>query len=176
MNTALATTATESPLGVPGPDGHGAHRLPSAALRYENATTLVFAAIAVPLLAAATLLIPDPTWRLWVQVALGVLTIGGLAVDIPLFNRWEVRNMSYTVTPDVVFIRRGLLIRRTTTLATAQILNVEIVQGPILRAFDLVKVRFTCITEAEGITGITPAAAREIRDIILRSQNGDRDV
>lgn len=157
---------------IPGPQSHGTHRLAPAALRYQNTSDIILAAVGTPLLAAATLLIPDLTWRLWILIGLGFFTVVGLVIDIPFVNRWEVRNTSYTVTPEVVFIRRGLLVRRTTTLSTAQILNVEIVQGPLLRAFDLVKVRFTCIADVEGITGVTEDAAREIRDTILASQNG----
>ena len=162
---------------LPGPDGHGEHRLAPAALRYENVSDLLVALIGAPLLAAAAMLIPDAGWRTGALIAIGAFTLLGLAVDLPFVNRWTVRNTSYTVTPEVVFIRRGLLVRRTITLATVQILNVEIVQGPLLRAFDLVKVRFTCIADVEGITGITAEAAREIRDTVLASQSarGDDD-
>lgn len=171
MTTERTTDADTARLRVPGPQGHGKHRLDPAALKYHTAVDLILAVVGTPLLAAATLLIPDHTWRTGALIAIVALSVIGLLVDIPFVNRWEVRNTSYTVTPDVVFIRRGLLIRRTTTISTAQILNVEVVQGPLLRAFGLVKVRFTCISEVEGITGITESAAAEIRDIILRSQN-----
>lgn len=170
MTTERTTDAVRHP--VPGPQSHGEHRLAPATLRYRNTTDVIVAVVGTPILAAATLLIPDLTWRVWVLAGIGVLTLVGLLVDIPFVNRWEVRNTSYTVTPEVVFIRRGLLIRRTTTISTAQILNVEIVQGPLLRAFDLVKVRFTCIADVEGLSGLTADAAAEIRDTILGSQNG----
>lgn len=176
MTTERMTDAETAEQRIPGPSGHGRHRLDPAALKYHTAADLILAVIGTPILAAATLLIPDLAWRAWALIAIAVLTAVGLLVDIPFVNRWEVRNTSYTVTPEVVFIRRGLLIRRTTTISTAQILNVEIVQGPLLRAFGIVKVRFTCISETEGITGITEAAAEEIRDTILRAQNeGGRD-
>ncbi len=82
----------------------------------------------------------------------------------------EVANTSYTVTPDYVYIARGWLWRRSTVIATAQILNVEIVQGPLLRAFDAVSVRFTCISEVEGLGPLERDAAERIRATVLRAQ------
>lgn len=150
--------------------GRGTHGLAPAALKYENIRTLILAAILTPLAVAACFQIPSPGWRIAAFVALGVLTLATFAIDIPFVNRWEFQNTTYTVTRDTVFIRRGLLLRRTTTISTAQILNVEIAQGPLLRAFGLVKVKFACIADVESLTGLTPQAAETIRDTVLDSQ------
>lgn len=152
--------------------GRGTHRLAPAALRYENIRTVILALVLTPLVAVACLQIPDSGWRIAALIAVGVLTLATFVVDIPFVNRWEYENTTYAVTRDTVFIRRGLLLRRTTTLSTAQILNVEIAQGPLLRAFGLVRVKFACIADVESLTGLSPEAAAEIRDIILDSQNG----
>ena len=55
-------------------------------------------------------------------------------------------------------------------IATPQVLNVEIVQGPLLRAFDVVSVRFTCITDIERLGPLRREAAEEARMTVLRSQ------
>ena len=65
--------------------------------------------------------------------------------------------------------------QRTTTLSTAQILTVEVAQGPLLRAFKLVRVRFVCIADVEALTGLSAEAAEVIRETILQSQNGHDD-
>lgn len=175
MTTTDADAGTAANDAVPHVLDRGAHGLAPGALRYENTKTLILAAVLTPLAVAACFLIPDTTWRFWALVAIGVLTAATVFVDIPFVNRWEIQNTTYTVNSDVVFIRRGLLMQRTTTLSTAQILTVEVAQGPLLRAFKLVRVRFVCIADVEALTGLSAEAAEVIRETILQSQNGHDD-
>lgn len=155
------------------PPAHGTRGdsvLAPRALTYLNVREGATTILVTTALAVAIAFLPDPGWRTALWVVVGFLAVVSLLIELPWLNRKQVENTSYTVTPDYVYITRGWLWRRTTVIATAQILNVEVVQGPLLRAFDAVSVRFTCISEVEGLGPLEPLAAERIRATVLRAQ------
>lgn len=162
--------------GAPPVAGHpGAERLPRRALSYLNARDGLGTVILAALLAGAAAFITDPALRTTAWIGVLVLTIAGVLVELPWLNRIQTRATSYTVTTRYIYIVRGRLRRHSVMIATPQVLNVEIVQGPLLRAFGLVSVRFTCITEFERLGPLTPEAAERARAQVLASQTGERD-
>ena len=150
----------------------GESRLPPTALRYLNLVDVIStSATALVVIAAAIAFLP-PEWRVAAVIAIIVASLVGVGVELPLLNRLRVRHTSYTVTSEIVYLARGVLIRRIVTLPAAHVLNVEIVQGPILRRCDLVTIRFVTITAIEPLGPLTPDAARVIRASILGSTIG----
>ncbi|WP_158270348.1 PH domain-containing protein [Mycetocola zhujimingii] len=141
--------------------------LPAQALKYLNLVDCLAISITAAGLGAIAWLVAEPPVReiVLVIIALGLAT--GLTFEIRMLNRIVVRKTSYTVTRDEVYIARGLLFRKYVSIPAPQVLNVEIAEGPLLRKFGLVKIRFTCITDVEALGPITPAAAESIRSTVL---------
>ncbi len=154
----------------------GEHSLAPGALRYRTILGAV-AILAVGAIATALtlLLVHEPGWRLGVLIAVAVFVVLSAVTDLLVLNRIEVRSTSYTATPDFVYVARGRWFRRTTVVATTQILNVEIAQGPLLRSLGLVKVTLTRIADEEAISPLTPAAASELQSVVLGAQRDDAD-
>ncbi|MFV0373287.1 PH domain-containing protein [Microbacterium sp.] len=155
----------------------GDRRLAPAAHGYLAATGLLGTLFGGGVALAAILLwVHDPWWRPALLIALGTLVVGGVVLDLVILNPLEIAYTSYTVTADFVYIRRGRFFRRSLVISTAQILNVEIVEGPLLRAFGVVKVSFTCLTEEKSISPVRSQEAERIRALVLDSQTDARDV
>jgi membrane protein YdbS with pleckstrin-like domain len=70
-------------------------------------------------------------------------------------------------------VASGRLIRKTITVATDRILNVETAQGPILASMDLVLVRLVSAMEVDSLGPVTRDEADEIRRVVLDSQHSD---
>lgn len=143
------------------------NRLPSSALRYVNLRSMVeIAVLAVGVTAAVVLFVP-PAWRLAAWIVLAISVMVGAAVDVPIINRLQVRSTSFEVTHDAVYIRRGILLRRDTIISTAQLLNVTVVDGPLLRRYGLVKVAFATIAHVEPLGPLTADHAEQLRSLAL---------
>lgn len=86
-------------------------------------------------------------WRVWVQQR--------------LWRAW-----GYAETPDELFVRRGLLVRRTVVVPYGRMQTVDLAQGPLERRFGLARVRL--VTASMGATaqieGLPLDAARELVD------------
>lgn len=168
---APVASPSPSPLDLPPQHGtRGDRSLAPRALAYLNireglSTLLISVALGVGIA-----FLPDAMWRGILWGVLAALAVISLAIELPWLNRKEVENTSYTVTPAYVYLTVGWLWRRSTVISTAQILNVEIVQGPLLRAFDAVSVRFTCISEVEALGPLERDAAEHVRATVLRAQ------
>jgi uncharacterized protein len=159
---------TERPADAP------ADRLPPRAFRYLAVRSLIEVAVGSLVLAAAAAWIPDPAFRSAVLIAIGALALAAVVVEIPLLDRRRVATTRYAVSAELVRVRHGLLIRREVSIATPQILNVEIVDGPLLRAFGLASVRLTTIGGAERLGPLEPDAAGRVRDAVLGAVDGVR--
>lgn len=167
---AAQPTAGTHPSGPPAHGAPGRDALAPNALAYLNLRDAVVTIAVGVGLAVGIAFVPDDTVRVALWVVLTVLMASSLLIELPWLNRMQVRHTSYTVTAEYVYVTRGWLWRRTVVIATPQVLNVEIVQGPLLRAFDVVSVRFTCITDIERLGPLRREAAEAARMTVLRSQ------
>lgn len=159
-----ATPRLPPPAGSPGAD-----RLAARAGTYLNLRDATVTLVVGALVAGVAVVIPDPALRVVVWAGTALLVLVSLLVELPWLNRVRVRTTSYTVTPDFIYVVRGRLWRRSVLIATPQVLNVEIVQGPLLRSFGLVAMRFTCITETEWLGPLDPDSADRARATVLHS-------
>lgn len=168
MNPADASLA---PGGAPPEHGApGEESLAPCALTYLNVREGTLTVVVALVLCVTTILVFETTWRAPACGLIASLSVLAMAVELPWLNRREVRNTTYTVTRDFVYVTHGWLWRRSTVIATAQILNVEIAQGPLLRAFDAVSVRFTCIADVQRLGPLKKDAAERIRLTVLQGQ------
>ena len=143
--------------------------LPPVALRYLTARSGIELVTAVLAGVAALVAFLPRAWLAPALILLAVAAILGFGVDFGLVNQMRVTYTTYSVSADVVLIGRGRVFRRTTFIPTAQILNVECTQGPLLRAFGLMNVRFVCITDVERLGPLSAQDAEEIRRFVLAS-------
>lgn len=107
----------------------------------------------------------------WATVAWSLLLVGTALtalVEIPYFDKLKVRFTTFSANSERVVVRRGRWLRKVTTIPSRQILSVEVVEGPLLRRFALVNVRFTCISEIERLGPLEPAVARDLVEIVAK--------
>lgn len=151
----------------------GTAKLPPRALGYLNARAVLELVAGALAIALTVSWIFDGDLRVVLLPVLGVLTVVSLCVELPVLNRLRLRYTSYSVEPGYVYITRGAIIRSSVLIPTRNILNVETVEGPLLRRFGFVKVRFRCITDTESLGPLDPAAVVDIRRAI--AYLGERD-
>lgn len=156
---------------LPPVTGAGADRLARRSVRYWNIRTILIAAMTIAVALAADALVDlGPLAGVpWAVASLAV--VAGL-VDTTVLNRLRFANSSYTATESYVYIANGRIVRKSVTIATPHILNVVVLQGPVLRAMGLAGVRFTNLVESDVLGPVTPEEAERIRSVVLRSVHG----
>lgn len=152
--------------------GPYAATLPQSAHQYLNIRSAFEVILGGGVLAAGVLLLAPDGWKWPLLALLAVLTIVGLVVEIPLINRVIMRHTTYQVDDDAVRIRRGFLISRDIVISTAQILNVTIIEGPLLRHHGLVTVRFLSIDHVEPLGPLDHEEALRLRSRALATYLG----
>ncbi|MFD2793541.1 PH domain-containing protein [Promicromonospora vindobonensis] len=152
---------------LPAAGDPGAERLADAAVRYWNLRSLIGGVFFLAACAGALLIFRAEWMFFWGPWVVAPVVVLGVLIDVLMANRVQFRNYSFTVTPEFVYVARGRLFRRSATIPTAQILNVETVQGPLLASMGLVTVRFTCLLEVDGVGPLTPDRAEHIRRAVL---------
>lgn len=149
-----------------------AESLPRNAYRYLNIHDAIQSVIVAAVAGALVLwLVPEP-WKTWLLIALPILVVLSLVIEMPFINRLVVKNTSYEVSPTEVCIRKGVLLTRDTVISAAQILNVSVVEGPLLRNLGLAKVQFTSISHVEPLGPVTLDDAHAIRNALLGAYAG----
>lgn len=145
----------------------GTERLADSTIRYWNIRSMNGGGLFLAA-CAGVLLIFRAEWMLfwgpWVVAPVVVLSV---VLDVLVLNRVQFRSYSFTVTPEFVYVAQGRLFRRSATIPTAQILNVETVQGPLSASMGLVTVRFTCLLAVDGVGPLLPDRAERIRRAVL---------
>lgn len=160
---------------LPAAGDPGAERLADSAMRYWNIRSTVGAALLLAAGLAAVLIFRAEWMFFWGPWVLAPIVVLGTALDVLVINRVQFQNYSFTVTSEFVYVARGRLFRRSATIPTSQILNVETVQGPLLAAMGLVAVRFTCLLDVDGIGPVLPDSAEQIRRAVL-AQRADNEM
>jgi membrane protein YdbS with pleckstrin-like domain len=124
---------------------------------------IVTAALGLAVAVAAGLLVVAGA-----STAAAVAGVGGAALVIAigivliwLLPRHDHRHFRYEVTDLGLYVSRGWLWRRWQVVPHARIETVDIISGPLLRAFGLVAVQVATAAAGggTGIPGLTPDAA-----------------
>lgn len=170
VDAAQPRTHELPPVGSPGAE----HR-PASALRLSHITAAIGHTI-LAVIAVGVLLVFRTELVSWIVLAGALpLLVILLVLDLTIFNRWEQRWYTYTVTADFVYITSGRFLRSTMTMPTPHILAVETQQGPIQRRLDLMTVQFTTITGQQELGPIAPSDAQRIRDRVTRALQEHED-
>ena len=140
-----------------------ASTLPPVALQYLMIRSTFEVLMTGVLSCGLALWLAPSGWKLPTLVVMTILIIAGLIIDVPIVSRLTMRHTSYHVDADAVRINRGFLLSKDTVLSTAQILNISIIEGPLLRRFGLAKVRFTTLNHVEPLGPVERGVAVEIR-------------
>lgn len=146
--------------------------LPPAALSYENLRTLVTAVPVAAALAAAGILIGAEVVTvatLWVLLPLCVI---GTALDLAVINRLQYRAYRFSVVRGAVEIQHGIVLRSRTTVSAVQVLSVDLVQGPLLRAKGLTVVALRTVGGSVKLGPVCPATADRVRSQVLKALDG----
>ncbi|MEW6073419.1 MAG: PH domain-containing protein [Planctomycetota bacterium] len=108
--------------------------------------------------------------------ALAVIAgLGWLAYSYPAIDH---RRRSYTVRPAGIEIRKGVLWRSVVNVARSRVQHTDVVQGPLLRRFDLATlVIHTAGTENASIElpGLAYETALAMRDFLVREDETSSD-
>lgn len=102
-----------------------------------------------------------------------VLAWGALVLFWPGVRHRYTR---YTVSPDGIEIRRGVLWRSVITVPRNRVQHTDVSRGPLERGFGIATlVIHTAGTEqaAVGLSGLPEAAAFAIRDFLIEGGEGD---
>lgn len=140
-----------------------ASTLPQVALRYLMIRSTIEVLLTGVLSCGLALWLVPSGWKLPALLVMAILIIAGLIVDVPIVSRLTMRHTSYHVDTDAVRIKQGFLLSKDTVLSTAQILNISIIEGPLLRRFGLAKVRFTTLNHVEPLGPVEHDVALDIR-------------
>jgi membrane protein YdbS with pleckstrin-like domain len=136
-------------------------RLPANALRaWRIESALGGSALAVGL---AVLLLFLPVSSPALALMLFSLLAASLLVETAFLTPRRFDRYSYSVRPEYVAIRRGVVIRVSTTLPTDKILYVQVSRGPVLKALGLANVNFGTIGEPIKVGPITLARAERLQ-------------
>ena len=147
-------------------------RFAASSVRYWNLYSLA-TGVATILVVVLIGVVLDRDWvypLVWLVSGISALFV---LFDALILNKRKYRFSSYEVTPDHVYVATGRLIRKTITVATGRILNVETAQGPILASMDLVLVRLVSAMEVDSLGPVTRDEADEIRRVVLDSQHSE---
>lgn len=79
----------------------------------------------------------------------------------------------YGAVTESVTIAQGFFFRRSRHIPTARILNVDIVQGPIERLWDLVTVRFSTVAGVLRLGPVPSEEAARLRNIVIGVDHHD---
>jgi membrane protein YdbS with pleckstrin-like domain len=161
-------TGTDASGRIPPFQSSGGERLPGEARGYLNLRTILDVIVISGALGAASFILLPLEMRA-IALASELLFFGILTVyEFQVINRLRMQYTTYSVDASQVQVARGKVFRRVVTISTAQILNIEIRQGPLLRHFGLVKVKFICIADVETLGPVSVTAAEAMRHTILR--------
>lgn len=107
-----------------------------------------------------------PAWVAWSVPALAVVGLIINAVIIP----FQVRNRRYALREDDVAVARGVVWHRVEVIPYGRIQYVDVVAGPLLRAFGLCTLQVhTASPDAHPeIAGLTAQQGAELRDELAR--------
>ncbi|MDQ1245640.1 MAG: uncharacterized protein QG597_7 [Actinomycetota bacterium] len=137
-------------------------RLSDKLVTVRRLTQGIVSGILLLVLVAVWLLTPIPTW---VGVLLLVVLVGVTAWSWWLIGR-RVRSYGYVERSEDLLVTSGILFRRLVVVPYGRLQLVDVVAGPMDRAFGIATVRLhtAAATTDATIPGLTPENASGLRD------------
>ena len=103
----------------------------------------------------------------WIPIVAAVLVLAGTGLLIWLIRR-QVSALGYQERPTDLLIRRGIMFQSTTVVPYGRMQFVDVVSGPILRAFGLATVTLNTASAATDATvpGLPKEEADHLRELL----------
>ena len=165
MNGTSQATPGPADASLPSAPAEPGSRLPRRALAYLNLKAgMTWAGTMVAGL-VVWLAIPTavPSWLLVGGAFIATVT---LITDIAFVHRWHCRTYRYALTADATRITHGRIFLRERSIPTSRTFGVEVVQGPVLRAFDLLELRIVTVVGSHPLGPVPRDEAERIRAVI----------
>ena len=103
-------------------------------------------------------------WSLWAAIAIGVISIVGIA-----FEPRRVRSIGYRLRDDDLLFRRGIMFTREVAVPYGRMQLVDITRGPVARALGLADLKFVTAAASTAVTvpGLPIEEADRLRDELV---------
>lgn len=103
-------------------------------------------------------------WSLWAAIAIGVISIVGIA-----FEPRRVRSIGYRLRDDDLLFRRGIMFKREVAVPYGRMQLVDITRGPVARALGLADLKFVTAAASTAVTvpGLPIEEADRLRDELV---------
>ncbi len=113
-------------------------------------------------------------WFIDIAVATGLAVVQAI-IRIVVFPQLRYRYWRFQLTEDHLFLQRGFIVIRRTMIPLVRVQNVDTVQGPIARRFDLWSVVVFTAANAQSIPSLSQAEADQLRKTIAELARRARD-
>ncbi len=139
--------------------------LAPAYLRSKYVADAVFAAIVVTLAVLATAAMAAAEGPVWVPLVAAAFVLGliGLAA---VLQTMSVRHLGYLVREHDLTLRRGVLVRTTSTIPYNRVQHVGVDRGPIERVYGLATLQLRSAGGVIGISGLTATDANRLKELV----------
>jgi membrane protein YdbS with pleckstrin-like domain len=104
-----------------------------------------------------------PHWMALVALGLTLLEVVLELLAVP----YRYRFSGYRISDQAVEISSGWLFKKQLAIPIARVQNVTLKAGPLLQMYGLQQVVVATAASSHDIEGLTPAAAKQLRDIIM---------
>ncbi|MFD4421864.1 PH domain-containing protein [Agromyces sp. NPDC058484] len=103
-------------------------------------------------------------WALWAAIAVGVVSIVGIALEPR-----RVRSIGYRLREDDLLFRRGIMFQRQVAVPYGRMQLVDITRGPVARALGLADLKFVTAAASTAVTvpGLPMEEADRLRDELV---------
>lgn len=141
--------------------------LPDVAVRFTLLKIALAYLVAAVACAAVIVWVPWESAS-WIAMWIGspLILIGAL-IDLCWLTRRQVRSYRYEITSTTVSVSHGIIVRSASTMALVQLLNVEVVEGPLARAFGLATLKLGTIGDGLSIGPIVADRARQLQAALM---------
>lgn len=139
--------------------------LAPAYLRSKYVADAVFAAIVVILAVLATAAMAAAEGPVWVPLAAAAFVLA-LIVLAAVLQTMSVRHLGYLVREHDLSLRRGVLVRTTSTIPYNRVQHVGVDRGPIERLYGLATLQLRSAGGVIGISGLTATDANRLKELV----------
>lgn len=139
--------------------------LAPAYLRSKYVADAVFATIVVTLAVLAAAAMAAAVGPVWVPLAAAAFVLGLIGIAAVL-QTVSVRHLGYLVRDHDLSLRRGVLVRTTSTIPYNRVQHVGVDRGPIERLYGLATLQLRSAGGVIGISGLTASDADRLKELV----------
>ncbi|MDH4279946.1 MAG: PH domain-containing protein [Acidimicrobiia bacterium] len=149
--------------------------LAPAYLRSKYVADAVTATIVAVLATVATSAVRAAEGPVWVPLAAAVVVVAMIGLAAVL-QTMSVRHLGYLVREHDLTLRRGVIVRITSTIPYNRVQHVGIDRGPIERLYGLATLQLRSAGGVIGISGLTTSDANRLKELVATRAGMDQTV